>query len=63
MMKIKRNLRMMNKLYKEKLAYLRDNPDKVKEYAGYVHNGMFRKCKKCNAGRPDILSYKNKVQE
>lgn len=39
---------MKNKMYKDKLKYLRENPDKIKDYAGYIHNGMFRKCRKCN---------------
>lgn len=37
----------MNKLYKEKLNYLRDNPDKLDSYAGYFYHGMWRRCKKC----------------
>jgi hypothetical protein len=30
-----------------KLEYLTKNPGKIKDYAGNIHNGMFRKCKKC----------------
>jgi len=37
----------MNNIIKKKLKYLQENPDKIKDYAGYIKNNTFRKCRKC----------------
>ena len=53
---------MINKLIKDKLKFLKENPDKIKNYAGNVYHGMFRKCKRCNGkGIVDVVDAQNNI--
>lgn len=52
----------MNNIISEKLKYLQENPDKIKDYAGYVKNNTFRKCRKCRGkGVIEHLSYNGTI--
>jgi hypothetical protein len=56
------NKLMINQLIKDKLKFLKENPDKIKNYAGNIYHGMFRSCKKCRGkGIIDIVDNRNNI--
>ena len=53
---------MINQLVKDKLKFLTEHPDKVKDYAGNIYHGMFRKCKRCNGkGIVEVIDNRNNI--